>query len=140
MALSTENEYLELLKRAYKNLPKASKSGERELFIKPNIMNLAKNTVITNFSSIASILNRDIEHIARFFFKETGKPGTIEDERLVIHGKIGSEEIRKLLELYIKEFVKCPICGSPDTKIIREKRFRFILCEACGAKSPVRKI
>jgi len=140
VALSTENEYLELLKRAYKKLPKASKSGERELFIKPNIMNLAKNTVITNFSSIASILNRDIEHIARFFFKETGKPGTIEDERLVIHGKIGSEEIRKLLELYIKEFVKCPICGSPDTKIIREKRFRFILCEACGAKSPVRKI
>jgi translation initiation factor 2 subunit 2 len=140
MALSTENEYLELLERAYKNLPKTSKSGERELFIKPNIMNLAKNTVITNFSSIASILNRDIEHIARFFFKETGKPGTIEDERLVIHGKIGSEEIRKLLELYIKEFVKCPICGSPDTKIIREKRFRFILCEACGAKSPVRKI
>ena len=140
MALSTENEYLELLERAYKNLPKTSKSGERELFIKPNIMNLAKNTVITNFSSIASILNRDIEHIARFFFKETGKPGTIEDERLVIHGKIGSEEIRKLLELYIKEFVKCPICSSPDTKIIREKRFRFILCEACGAKSPVRKI
>lgn len=138
--MSTENEYLELLKRAYESLPKTSKSGERELFIKPNILTLAKNTIITNFSSIASILNRDVEHVARFLFKETGKPGAIEDEKLIIHGKIGSEEIRKLLELYIKEFVKCPICNSPDTKIIREKRFRFILCEACGAKSPVRKI
>lgn len=138
--MSRENEYLELLKRAYKNLLKTSKSGERELYVKPNITHLAKNTVINNFSLIASILNRDAEHIARFFFKETGKPGTVEGEKLIIHGKIGSEEIGKLLELYIKEFVKCPICSSPDTKIIREKRFRFILCEACGAKSSVRKI
>ncbi|MCL7389060.1 MAG: hypothetical protein LZ173_03885 [Thaumarchaeota archaeon] len=42
--------------------------------------------------------------------------------------------------MYVKEFVKCPICGGLDTKIIAEKRFRFLLCEVCGAKSSVRKI
>ncbi|MEM2273205.1 MAG: hypothetical protein QXX56_03185, partial [Candidatus Bathyarchaeia archaeon] len=38
------------------------------------------------------------------------------------------------------EFVNCPICKRPDTKIIKEKRFNFLVCEACGAKSPVRRI
>ncbi|MEM3439613.1 MAG: hypothetical protein QXG32_01685 [Candidatus Bathyarchaeia archaeon] len=31
----------------------------------------------------------------------------------------------------------CPICKMPDTKLLKEKRLTFLICEACGAKSSV---
>jgi translation initiation factor 2 subunit 2 len=49
-------------------------------------------------------------------------------------------EIVKLLQLYFREFVRCPVCGGVDTQIVSEKRFRFLVCEVCGAKSSIRKI
>ena len=93
-----------------------------------------------NFKDMAEKLNRDPQHLARFIFKESGKPGSLEGERLIIQGRLMNEEFRRLIELYVKEFVKCPICGGLDTRIVSEKRLRFLVCEICGAKSSVRKI
>jgi translation initiation factor 2 subunit 2 len=36
--------------------------------------------------------------------------------------------------------VICPICKRPDTKIVKERRFHFLICEACGAKSSIRPV
>lgn len=141
MELSSKEVYLKLLDNVLASISRIStKSGDRTLELRPTIMQTTKNTIITNFKSIAETLNRDVEHLARFIFKETGKPGMIEGERLTIHGKLTNEEIKRLLEIYVKEFVKCPICGGVDTKIVAEKRFRFLQCDVCGAKSSVRKI
>lgn len=137
----TREGYEFFLDRVVANLPQTfGKVGDRVLVINPVILHESRRTIITNFTSITNTLNREPEHLARFIFKESGKAGTLEGERLLIQGRITNEELRKLLELYVKEFVKCPICGGLDTKIIAEKRFRFLLCEVCGAKSPVRKI
>ena len=37
-------------------------------------------------------------------------------------------------------FVICPLCGKPDTKIIKEGGVGFIRCMACGSKNPVKGI
>ncbi|MEM0375702.1 MAG: translation initiation factor IF-2 subunit beta [Nitrososphaerota archaeon] len=139
--LSGREAYVALLDRLYSQLRgRAAGGGEREIALRPTLLQDHRRTVITNFKQLADALGRDPEHLARFIFKETGKPGTLEGERLVINGKIGEQELGKLLQLYYKEFVKCPVCGGIDTQIVAEKRFRFLVCEACGARTPVRKI
>lgn len=133
--------YLKLLETVMGSLPQTlGKAGDRVLVVNPTLLHESRRTIITNFTEIAKTLNRDPHHLARFIFKELGKPGTLEGERLLIQVKLTNEELRRLLELYVKEFVKCPLCGGLDTKIVAEKRFRFLVCEVCGAKSPVRRI
>jgi len=139
--VKTREGYEILLDKVLANLPQTfGKIGDRVLVVNPIIIHESKRTIITNFTSITSTLGREPDHLARFIFKESGKAGTLQGERLLIQGRVTNEELRKLLELYVKEFVKCPICGGLDTKIIAEKRFRFLLCEVCGAKNAVRKI
>jgi len=133
--------YEALLEKVMGELPQTlGKAGDRVLVVNPVLLRESRRTIITNFTDITKTLNRKPQHLARFIFKESGKPGTLEGERLLIQGKLTNEEFRKLLELYVKEFVKCPVCGGLDTKIVAEKRFRFLVCEVCGAKSSIRKI
>jgi translation initiation factor 2 subunit 2 len=37
-------------------------------------------------------------------------------------------------------FVTCPVCKRPDTKIVKEKRLSFLVCNACGAKSSIKQL
>jgi translation initiation factor 2 subunit 2 len=56
----------------------------------------------------------------------------------VFQGRFTQEILGKALNVYVRDCVICPVCRSPDTRIVREERLRFLMCEACGAKSPVR--
>ncbi|MEM1676535.1 MAG: hypothetical protein QW095_01640 [Nitrososphaerota archaeon] len=124
--VKTREGYEKLLDNVMGKLPQTlGKIGDRVLVVNPIIYHEAHRTIITNFTQIAETINREASHLARFILKESGKAGIVEGERLIIQGK---------------EFVKCPVCGGLDTKIVAEKRFRFLLCEVCGAKSSIRKI
>jgi hypothetical protein len=46
--------------------------------------------------------------------------------------------INKKIEEYVKFYILCPICKRPDTKICDEAGVKIMICEACGAKNPVR--
>lgn len=141
MDIRSREAYLSLLENLYSRLgSKSSKSGDRRIELVPTILHEQKQTVITNFRQLAEAMNREPEHLARFIFKETGRPGTVERDRLIISGKMTDAEIARLLQLYFREFVRCPVCGGVDTGITSEKRFRFLVCEVCGAKSSIRKI
>lgn len=139
--IRTRRGYEMLLTKIMSELPQTiGKAGDRALVVNPVLLRESRRTIITNFTDIAKTLNREPQHLARFIFKESGKPGTLQGERLLLQGRLTNEELRRLLELYVKEFVKCPVCGGLDTKIVAEKRFRFLVCEVCGAKSSVRRI
>jgi translation initiation factor 2 subunit 2 len=43
-----------------------------------------------------------------------------------------------LIDRYIKDYVICPVCGSPDTRTEKNKKLGFLLCEACGARSSIK--
>lgn len=141
MDLSKKESYVFLLDRALAEIrPLEGRRGDRLIELKPQVIQEQKYTIITNHRQIAQQINRDPSHLARFIFKEMGRPGTVEGDRLVISGKLSNEELARVLQIYHREFVKCPVCGGVDTRIVSEKRFRFLVCEVCGAKSPVRKI
>ncbi|MCS7126820.1 MAG: translation initiation factor IF-2 subunit beta [Thaumarchaeota archaeon] len=141
MELRGRASYEMLLERVRAQLrAKSSASGEREIALRPSLYHDERRTIVLNFRQLADSLSREPEHVARFIFKESGKPGSLEGDRLILNGKIGDPEFAKLLQLYFKEFVKCPVCGGIDTQIQREKKFRYLVCEACGARTPVRKV
>ena len=45
--------------------------------------------------------------------------------------------INQKIEKYVKNYVICPVCGKPDTKLIKVDRVLVMKCMACGAVSPV---
>ena len=51
---------------------------------------------------------------------------------------MASAVISRLFQIYVKDYVECPTCTSPDTKIVKENRISFLICEACGAKSTMK--
>jgi translation initiation factor 2 subunit 2 len=40
----------------------------------------------------------------------------------------------------LEGYVICPVCKRPDTRIVKEKRLSFLVCNACGAKSSIKQL
>ena len=136
----SELKYEDMLDDAYKMLPPEVFKRERFEVPKASCTIFGSRTFLNNFKEICEALNRDPEHVLRYLSKEMATLGMIDGSRAVFQGKFECETLDRLVRRYMDEFVICPICKRPDTKIIKEKRLNFLVCEACGAKSPVRRI
>jgi translation initiation factor 2 subunit 2 len=136
----SELKYEDILDDAYKMLPPEVFKRERLEVPKASCTIFGSRTFLNNFKEICEALNRDPEHVLRYLSKEMATLGMIDGSRAVFQGKFECETLDRLVRRYMDEFVICPICKRPDTKIIKEKRLNFLVCEACGAKSPVRRI
>ncbi len=135
-----EKEYEEWLDRIYSSLSKDATSKTRFEPPKPSVVAAGNRTYIQNFKQLCAVLNRECQHLMRYMVKELATAGSIEEDHAVFQGKFNTALINRIVDDYIKEYVLCPVCRGPDTKVIREERFRFLVCEACGAKSSVRAI
>ena len=131
-------DYEELLNQAYKKIKKVETSSERFEIPKVEGHIEGKKTILTNFLQIGSYLRRPVEHLQKFLLRELATPGQMEGDRLVLNNKIQSAKINQKIEQYTDEFVLCRECRKPDTEIIKEDRFSFIHCLACGAKHSIR--
>jgi len=131
--------YEELLKDARKGLPDKTLSKERFEPPRANISIQGTKTIIANFDAVCQKLRREPKMVSKYLGKELAVPVSIEGSRLVLHGKISERQVNERLSNYIKYFVMCKECNRPDTKIISgEHGFSFLVCEACGARSPVK--
>jgi len=135
-----EYDYEALLKRARSQLPEITSKRERLEIPRLDYSVVGMRTAIHNFKEIAEILNRDPQHILKFLTGELATAATIQESRVIFQGKFPRETLDKLLQRYMETFVICPVCKRPDTKIVKEKRLAFLLCEACGAKSSVKHL
>lgn len=130
-------EYLEMLKRARNNIPE-KRSGSRFEIPKAVTYASGKVTFIKNFAEISRSVRRNSGEIAKFLFKELGVPGEMKGNELALNGKIGDRMINQRIEEYVSQFVMCRECGRPDTDIMKEGKFSFIKCQACGARRSFR--
>jgi len=131
--------YDELLERAYSLLPE--KATKRERFEMPVIESFIQGnkTIIKNFDSIAERLRRRQDEIAKYFFRELAIPGTLEGRNLILNGKFHDRVLNDRLKTYVESYVLCKECKKADTKLIEmERGVKIMVCEACGARSPVR--
>jgi len=130
-------DYEKLLDDAYKNVKKVVSTGERFEMPKVEGRFEGKKTVITNFFTVASKLRRDSEHLQKYLSKELAAAGVVDGERLILNKKVPSAKINPKIEQYAKEFVICRECKKPDTELIKEGRFTYLHCLACGAKHAI---
>ena len=132
--------YDEMLKRARSKLPQDVTEQKRFAFPKPRSSTIGVRTILHNFKEICDSINRDSNHLLKFFSGELATAGTLDNFRAIFQGKFSRETFYRLIQRYIEDYVICPVCKLPDTKLVKEKRFNFLICEACGAKSSVRPV
>jgi translation initiation factor 2 subunit 2 len=132
--------YRELLERAKTQLPSETREHKRFEVPRPRSFITGMRTILSNFKEICDALNRDPRHVLKFFSGEMATAATMQGNRAIFQGKFGTDTFERLIKRYVKEFVVCPVCTRPDTKIVKEKRFLFLVCEACGAKSSLSSV
>ncbi|MCE4624560.1 MAG: translation initiation factor IF-2 subunit beta [Desulfurococcales archaeon] len=132
-------DYEALLERVYKKVP--PKSGSADYTIPtPEIIKQGNQTIIRNFREIAMKLKRDPTLVARYLQKELATAGAYRPEsgQLVLNVRVSRKVIMKFLELFMKNYVRCPTCGSIDTRLEKRGKTWVLVCEACGAEQPVK--
>lgn len=132
--------YEELLANAYATLPeKSASTGERFEMPKFEYFTEGTKTIIKNFTVVCEKIRRDPEFVSKFFSKEFAVPVAAQAERLIIQRKLMGDALNKKLEEFVVRFVICKECKRPDTKIEELKHgLKQMICEACGARTPVR--
>ena len=133
-------DYETMLKMGMKKVPKECKEGDRFAVPKVRILPSGAKTIIMNFPEIANVLRRERDHLLKFLLKELATKGGMDGEKLIVQGRFKSDMVDRKIELYVKEYVLCPDCCKPDTKFVREDRYMFLKCEACGSKHMVKKV
>jgi translation initiation factor 2 subunit 2 len=132
--------YDELLKRACSQMPEVSLKRERLELPRLLITTVGMRTIISNFKEVADVLDRNPQHILKFLTREMATAATFHDSRAIFQGKFRRDSFERLLQRYMDSFVVCPVCKRPDTKIVKEKRLSFLVCNACGARSSIKQL
>jgi len=132
-------DYEWLLERVYEKIPPRSGPGGLEL-PEPQIIRVGTQTIVKNFREISQRLKRDPDLVARYLMKELASAGSYEEGsgQLVLNVKVSSKVLRQLLDMFVKNYVKCPTCGSIDTHIEKRGKVWVLVCEACGAEQPLK--
>jgi len=119
-------------------------AGEKKKFVMkpPQVVRAgAKKTSFVNFTEICRLLHRQPKHLMAFLMAELGTSGSVDGtNQLVIKGRFQQKQIENVLRRYIKEYVTCHTCRSPETMLQRDTRLYFLQCETCGSRCSVATI
>lgn len=100
-----------------------------------------KKTRFSNFREICQGFKRNSSHVTDFIFAELGNSGSIDaNDQLLMKGRFGIKQIENILRKYVKEYVLCHTCKSPDTELEKEARLSFLQCRVCGSRCSVQNI
>ncbi|XP_042204672.1 eukaryotic translation initiation factor 2 subunit 2-like isoform X4 [Homarus americanus] len=139
--------YDELLERAFNQLREKNPemaTGEKKKFVMkpPQVVRIgSKKTAFANFAEICRLLHRMPKHVLQFLLAELGTSGSIDgSNQLIIKGRFQQKQIENVLRRYIKEYVTCHTCRSPDTILQKDARLYFLQCEQCNSRCSVAPI
>jgi len=134
-----KSNYEKLLKRIEKNLVKDSKVVDTRFELPPvDVMWEGQKTYLRNFVEYSKIMRRDATKLLQYLSKEFAVPAERVGDSAMFVGKRDPDDFTRLLKIYVTDYIRCITCQSPDTRIEKEKRIHFLICEACGAKSTIK--
>uniref|UniRef100_A0A3B1K9D6 Eukaryotic translation initiation factor 2 subunit 2 n=2 Tax=Astyanax mexicanus TaxID=7994 RepID=A0A3B1K9D6_ASTMX len=145
----TERDYTydELLSRVFNIMREKNPdmvAGEKRKFVMkpPQVVRVGtKKTSFVNFTDICKLLHRQPKHLLAFLLAELGTCGSIDgNNQLVIKGRFQQKQIENVLRRYIKEYVTCHTCRSPETILQKDTRLYFLQCETCHSRCSVASI
>ncbi len=126
-----------MLEKAIEDTPDIEGSSDRFEVPEPDVRQEGNVTVYENFQDLVDRLDRDEDHVMKFLQNEVGTSGHIDESgRARLTGDFREDRIAEAVDAYTEEFVLCPECGLPDTRLEREQGAVLLRCEACGARSP----
>jgi len=135
----TSAEYETLLKRIKENLGDTIKESSTRFELPVvDVMWEGQKTFLRNFSEFPKILRRDPDKVLQYLSKEFAVPAERLGDKAMFIGRRAPDDFTRLFQIYVKDYLECPTCTSPDTKILKENRISFLICEACGAKSTLK--
>ncbi|XP_066597092.1 eukaryotic translation initiation factor 2 subunit 2 isoform X2 [Prorops nasuta] len=139
--------YDELLLRVFNIMREknpAMLAGKKQKFVMrpPQVVRIGtKKTSFANFTEICKTLHRQEKHLLDFLLAELGTSGSVDgNSQLIIKGRFQQKQIENVLRRYIKEYVTCHTCRSPDTILQKDTRLFFLQCETCGSRCSVASI
>jgi len=149
VAWATEGGYTfdELLTRVFSIMREKNPemvAGEKKKFTMrpPQVVRIGtKKTSFANFSEICKMLHRQPKHLLAFLLAELGTSGSVDgNNQLIIKGRFQQKQMENVLRRYVKEYVTCHTCRSPDTILQKDTRLFFLQCEVCGSRCSVASI
>jgi len=138
--ISLDNDYEQLLNRAFEKLP--SLAAEKSDFKIPEVDSIVQGskTIIRNFSQIADVARRSQDDLAKYLTKELAAPVSLSDQKLTISTKVQVAVLTEKVNKYFENFIICKECHKPDTHVEGSERgYETIVCEACGARYTVKR-
>lgn len=135
-----DENYEQLLDRALEQVPKAVFESARFQIPEADVVTAGNRTVLRNLRGIATALNRDPGHIAKYLLRELGAAGEAKGAQASFQGRFSKATVDERIKRYAEEFVLCRECGKPDTKLERHERVYMLRCEACGARTSMRSV
>lgn len=133
-------DYDSLLNRGKSELPETLESKGRFEVPAAKVQAEGKKTIVVNFEDVCDRLNRDPDLVAKYLLREIGTAGSRNDGRLTLTGSFTASQIDAAIRQFVDALVMCKVCHLPDTKLVKEKRATFLVCEACGARYQVKTI
>jgi len=119
-------------------------AGEKRRLIMrpPQVLRVGtKKSSFANFIDICKSLHRQPKHMQAFLLAELGTSGSVDaNNQLIIKGRFQQKQIESVLRRYIKEYVACQTCRSPETILQKDTRLFFLQCETCGSRRSVASI
>ena len=132
-------DYERLLKRIEDKLGNSDEeSGNRFELPIVDVMWEGQKTFLRNFSEFPKILRRDPDKVLQYLYKEFAVPAERLGDKAMFVGRRAPDDFTRLFQIYVKDYLECTTCKSPDTKVLKENRISFLVCEACGAKSTLK--
>lgn len=133
--------YTWLLERVYKKIP--PKTGDEGFAIpEPELIRVGDQTILRNLREISIRLKRDPQILTRYLLRELNVGGSYDEGsgQLKIGMKVSKKPIEQLLQKFEKSYVRCPTCGSIDTRLVKREKTWMLICEACGAEQTVKPL
>ena len=135
----TKTDYEKLLKRIEGNLSDEKKQTTTRFELPTvDVMWEGQKTFLRNFAEFPKILRRNPDKVLQYLSKEFAVPAERIGDKAMFIGRRDPDDFTRLFQIYVKDYLECPTCRSPDTKIVKENRITFLICEACGAKSTMK--
>jgi translation initiation factor 2 subunit 2 len=138
-----EYDYVYLLDRFFSILREKNPSlvtRKMKIIPPPILHGMGKKTMWANFSTIAGILKRTVDHIQSYINYEMSTESSIDGNmRLIIKGKFNSKNLETVLKKYIITYVSCQMCKGHETSLIKDPitRVCFIKCDTCKSSKSV---
>ena len=86
-------------------------------------MGRTKNISYEIFQNFPKVLRRDPDKVLQYLSKEFAVPAERLGDKAMFVGRRAPDDFTRLFQIYVKDYVECPTCKSPDTKISKGKSY-----------------